>query len=172
MACCDSITDLAQNIFYDLGQPSGQPPSYIQSRLASASYVGQLNNLLGSCYAPISGCLVPELSTDDAGIYSIMYQHNYYTTKLNQTLAGLSPGAISISDGDSKITFVNPVEQAKVYKDMSRQLYEQLLALVYANRQQNSQPSSVNMPLIENGLNGAGDGGVNGEIALRGYYRS
>lgn len=171
---CAYITDLAQQIWNDLGQPSGQPVSYIQSKLVSPPYVGKLNNLISTCYASVTGDVSPPLGEQEQGIYQSMYEMDYYTTKLTQTLAGLSPGVIELRDGDSTIRFTNPVEQAKVYKELQRQLGEQLFWQVSAYRGQASQPSAVDMYTIVNLPGGEGYGGNNTPAAggPHNYYRS
>lgn len=170
MACPLYITELSQQIWNDLWQPSGQPPSYIQSKLVSAPYLGKLNNYLATCYVAVSGSIVPELGETEQAIYALMYQSDYFGTKLLQTLAGLSPGVLELRDGDSALKFVNPVEQAKVYKDMQRQINGELGQQVASYRQQNSQPSSVNYPFIVNGV--LGDSYAGDQSNLHGYYRS
>lgn len=167
---------MAQNIWTDLGQPSGQPPSYIQTKLTSQAYIGRLNNLLTTCYSGVSGDICPSLSPDEQGIYTLMYEMDYYTTKITQVLNGTAPGqqVVQLADGDSRITFVNPVGQAQVFRDLKSQLYNELTMQVAAYRQQRSQPSSVDYPTIVNGVLG-GYGSFNGPIGGGGpynYYRS
>jgi hypothetical protein len=164
---CAYITDLSTQIFLDLGQPSGQPPSYIQSKLVSAPYVGKLNNLISACYVSVTGDISPPLDEAAQGIYSSMYQADYFTTKLNQTLAGLNPGIVELQESDSKIRFTNPVEQAKVYKELQRQLNEQLFWQVSAYRGDASGPGAVDMMTIVNAPNA---GGLN-QGNPRNYYR-
>lgn len=169
MSCPAYITDLATNVWSDLGQPTGQPPPYIQSKLVSQSYVGQLNNLIATCYISVSGDISPPLDNTEQGIYSLLYQYNYYTTALNRTLAGLNPGVVSMSDGDSRIVFVNPVDIARIYRDAKQQVYDNLVTQVYAYRQMASQPKSVDFPFIVNDL------GISSNIsssAPYNYYRS
>lgn len=173
MACSPYLTDLATVIWNDLGQPSGMPVSFIQSQLVSNSYVGRLNNQIATCYTSVSGDISPALGNTEQAIYAMMYEMGYYQTKLAQTLAGLNPGIVSLQDGDSRIVFTNSVEQAKVYKEMQKQLNDQLTMAVSQYRQQESQPSAVDMPLIVNGAWAYGSlGGIAGQIALYGYYRN
>lgn len=167
MSC--SLTDLANSIWFDLGQPSGQPPSYIQSRLVSAPYVGKLNNLLAECYTVVSGDISPTLGEDQQGIYSLLYITDYYTTQLNRTLQGINPGIISLRDGDSQISFSNPVDVSRMYRDARNSAMDELSTQVYAYRQMRSQPAGISMPIIVNDL---GAGYPTSEVALRGYYRS
>lgn len=100
---------------------------------------------------------------------SLAYQYDYYTTQLNRTLAGLNPGVISMSDGDSRIVLVSPVDIARLYRDSRQSAYDELLTQVYAFRQACSQPIAVDFPLIINDL------GVSSNIsssAPYNYYRS
>lgn len=173
MSCSAYLTDMADVIYTDLGSPTGQSVSYIQSKLVSPVYIGRLNNLIATCYTTISGDISPALGTDEQAIYSLLYESEWYTTKLNQTLAGLNPGIISIQDGDSRIVFTNTVEQAKVYKEMQKQTNDQLGLQVASYRQMQSQPSSINYPLIVNAPweGGAGPSYAGQQSSLHGYYR-
>lgn len=169
MSCCDTIANLAQTIFYDLGQPTGQPPTYIQSRLMSAAYIGKLNSLIGACYVPFSGCIEPTPGADEQAVYASLYNYEYYSTQLNRTLQGINPGVVNLRDGDSSITFSNPVEIARMYRDARASAYEEMVTLVGGYRGNAAQPQSVDMSLITNSLGG---GSAGGELASRGYYRS
>jgi len=170
---CAYITNLANAIWNDLGQPSDYPVSYIQSKLVSPSYVGKLNNMIATCYTVVTGDITPPLDENEQAVYQLMYETDFYITKMNQVNAGLNPGVISLTEGDSKIQFINPVEQAKVYKEMQRQLNEQLVFLTSAYRQGEAFPRSINYPTI---LNFWGGGNTNaGPIGLgtpHNYYRS
>lgn len=161
---------LSSGIWDDLSQPTGQPPAYIQAKLVSPAYVGKLNNLISTCYIAITGNIDPDLGEAEQGIYLSMYEMDYFTTKLNQTLAGLNPGIVELREGDSTIRFTNPVEQAKVYKEMQRQLSEQLFWQVSAYRGHAGQPSAVDTPNIANVPGGYGNG--YGQNTPYNYYRS
>jgi len=141
--------------------------------LVSPSYVGKLNNMIATCYRVVTGDITPPLEENEQAVYQLMYEADFYIAKLNQVNAGLNPGVISLTEGDSKIQFINPVEQAKVYKEMQRQLNEQLVFLTSAYRQGEAFPRSVNYPTI---LNFWGGGNTNaGPIGLgtpHNYYRS
>lgn len=173
MACPAYITDLSQQIFYSIGSPSGQSPSFIQSRLVSPSMVGELNNLLTTCYVAESGAISPPLGQTEQAIYSLVYQVGYYGSRLNQTLGGLNPGVVSIADGDSRVVFSSPVDIARLYRDMKTQSWNELMSLVYAYRQNESQPSSADMPTIVSApaLYGASLGNSPAQYPY-GYYRS
>ena len=152
MSCPLYVTALASQIWSDLGQPPDQPVSYIQTKLVSPSYVGQLSNLTSDCLVSVSGVIAPELDEAQQGLYRLMYEKDFYTTKMNQAMAGLAPGngAIELVEGDSRIRLVNPVEMAKVYKEMQRQLMEQLQYAVATYRIDRCLPDSVIFPTIIN----------------------
>ncbi len=151
---CSYLSDLSQQIWDQLGQPSSIAVSYIQSRLVSDAYLGQLNNLTQVCFSGISGYITPPLSPDEQAIYASLYVRDYYTAKLNQTLNGTDLGWTTLREGDSQITRVSAVEQAKVYKDMSRQLNDQLQYLVAAYRTNPIQARSVDYLSFFNGYTG------------------
>lgn len=171
MPCSPYLTDLATTIWNDLYQPSGQPVSYIQTKLVSPPYVGKLNNLISTCYESVTGDISPALGEQEQGIYLSMYEADYYTTKLNQVLAGLNPGVIELRDGDSMIRMTNPIEQAKVYTAQQRALNEQLFWQVSAYRGMAAQPSAVDMYTIVN-LPGQGGGDTPAAGGAHNYYRS
>lgn len=172
MPCSPYLTDLALNIWLDLSQPTGQPPSYIQSKLVSQPYVGQLNNQLATCYTAVSGDISPALGDTEQGIYSLLYQYNYYSTQLNRVLQGLNPGVVSLADGDSRIVFTNPVDIARMYRDAAKEASANLIMQVSAYRQQASQPAAVDMPFVINDLGYGVDGNNQPAGFPRGYYRS
>lgn len=173
MSCPAYITDLAQQIAYSLGSPSGQSVPFIQSRLVSPSMIGELNNLLTTCYVAESGAISPPLGQTEQAIYGLVYQVGFYNTRLNQTLGGLNPGVVTIQDGDSRVSFTSPVDIARIYRDMRKQSWDELMSLVYAYRQNESQPSSTDFVTIANVPGAAGYVG-NGYTPAQypyGYYR-
>lgn len=174
MSCPSYLVALAQQIWNDLAQPADQPVSYIQSKLISPSYIGLLTTLSSDCITIVDAQPSPELTDAQQAIYRLMYERDYYVTKLNQTLAGLAPGngAIEISEGDSRVKFINPVEMAKVYKDLLRQLNEQLNLVVATYRIDKSLPSTVVFPMIWNMVGGYGYSTIPAAGGAHGYYRS
>lgn len=171
MTCPAYITNLANAIWIDIGQPADQPVSYIQSKLLTEQYVGKLSTLTAECYLISGNAIIPRLEPEAQAVYGMMYQSDFYTTKLNQVLAGLNPGVVELQEGDSRIRFTNPVEQAKVYKEMQKQINDQLQLLVASYRQDRALPESVNYPFI---LNIIGGYTYNTPLAggPRSYYRS
>jgi len=147
MPCAD-ITNLAQSIWNDLGQPTDTSTSYIQSKLVSNAFIGKLNNLIFACFSGVSGDITPPLSTDQLGIYASLYEVDYWTTKLNTLLNGNDLSWTTLQDGDSRITRVSAVEQGRLYRDMQKQLMDQLNRQILAYNLGNSAPNSVDYPNI------------------------
>lgn len=172
MSCPAYITNLANAIWNDIGQPSDQPVSYIQTKLIQPYYVGKLSTLTSDCFEVSGSQIVPQLDSQAQAIYGMMYEVDFYTTKLNQLLAGLNPGVVELAEGDSRMRFTNPVEQAKVYKEMQKQLNEQLQLLIGSYRSDKALPDSVNYPFIINVINGYSN--MNSPMAggPHAYYRS
>lgn len=175
MSCCSTILDLADTIWNDLGQPTGQPPAYIATRLVSAPYIGKLNNLLATCYSGVSGCIEPTLGADEQGVYEALYVAQYYTTKLNQTLQGIGGGAaITLADGDSRIVLTSPVDVARMYRDAKKEAVNDLLDQVNYWKSKNTVPYSRDFPTIINSWFGGGGYGYGGSVYNNphNYYRS
>ena len=166
---CASITDLATFIWNDLGQPIDQPVSYIQTKLINNAYLGKLGSLLALSFSGVSGYIAPELTAADKSVYALMYEKDYYTTKLNQTLAGLNPGVISLAEGDSRMVFVSPIDRARMYRDAQKQVNEDLQLLIASHRQNASLPVSVDYITIISNTTSSNGGGAG---FPRGYYRT
>lgn len=115
---------------------------------------------------------MPQLEPKAQAIYGMMYQVDFYTTKLNQLMAGLNPGVVELTEGDSRVRFTNPVEQAKVYKEMQKQLNEQLQLLVGTYRSDLALPDSVNYPFILNIIGGYAGAWSPAAGGPHNYYRS
>ncbi len=147
---CGYVTDIAQFIFGELGSPTDLSVSSIQSRLVSNPYLGTLNNLIVTCFSGVSGQISPEMTPDQQAIYSLLYQRDWYTTKLNQVLQGYGTSFTTLQEGDSRISRSSTADVARVYRDMQKQLNDQLIFLVNSYRQNEGQPSSVLYPMLVN----------------------
>ncbi len=147
---CGYVTDIAQFIWGELGSPTDLSVSSIQSRLVSNPYLGTLNNLIVTCFSGVSGQISPEMTPDQQAIYSLLYQRDWYTTKLNQVLQGYATSFTRLQEGDSSISRSSTADVARVYRDMQKQLNDQLIFLVNSYRQNEGQPSSVLYPMLVN----------------------
>lgn len=158
---CASITDLANSIWDDLGQPTDQPVSYIQSKLVSDAFLGKLNLLTTNCHEVVTGSIVPPLDVNEEAIYAMAYQVDFYTAKANSIANGTDVGWVSLADGDSRIVRASPVDYLRVYRDMQKQLNLELNNMAYNYRMARGMARSVDMLNIDNSWNGtaAYDGG-------------
>jgi hypothetical protein len=131
MSC--NFTDLATSIWHDIGEPTDISISYIQSKLVSTAFIGRLNTLLGVCHTVTDNEVSPDLDEDEQGIYSLMYQVEFYSRKVAQLAAGLDQGVISLADGDSRLVFTSVVDKQRLYRDMYREMLAELnkLATTY-----------------------------------------
>lgn len=150
MSCSAYLTDLSTAIWNDLGQPTDMPVSYIQSKLTSNAFLGKLNNLTTNCHTIVSGDISPVLDINEQSLYSLMYQADFYTTKVNNLMDGNAISFTTIQDGDSRITRVSSVDMARLYRDMQKELNAQLNSLTLAYRQADSLARSVNYLGIDN----------------------
>lgn len=142
---CAYITDLATNIWRDLGEPSDLSVPYIQTKLISPYFLGKLNVALGTAYEIVSGDISPALGTDEQGMYGLMYKIDYYARKINTLLSGYSADAswIELSDGDGRLRRASPTEIAKTITSIKNQLDLQLNGLVGKYRMNNAKSKSV-----------------------------
>lgn len=147
---CAYITDLATNIWKDIGEPTSITVSYIQSKLVSEYFIGKLNVAIASSYAIVNGDIVPALGTTEQAIYGLLYKSDYYSTRISQTLAGYSVSTmwVEMADGDGRVRRASPTEFAKVLKELKGQIDGDLRAMVGAYRMNNSQSRSVDQYTI------------------------
>lgn len=162
MACPAYLTDLAQSIWNDLGQPTDMPVSYILSKLLSNAFLGQLNVLTTNCHIVTSGEIVPPLDINEQALYALMYEADFYTNKLNALANGTDIAFTTIRDGDSQITRASTVDFMRLYRDMQKQINLEVNNLAYNYRQADTLARAVNYLSIDNSWNGSAafDGGM------------
>lgn len=158
---CAYITDTANQIWIDLGSPTDMSVSYIQSKLSSGAFLGRLNVLLGTCYTLVNGDIVPALGLAEQGLYAMLFQVDYYTRKVNQLANGLGGNTVvSLAEDDRRIVFVNTVDKMRLYRDMQKQLMDQLDKDISAYRNDALSPQDVKFYNFLNGFYGCGGGYV------------
>jgi hypothetical protein len=143
MATCALITNLANQIWQDLGQPSDTPVSYIQSVLVGGASLGRFNALTANCYAIVAGDIVPAMGLEEQGIYTLMYEVDFYTRKINALTNGSDIDYVTIVDGDSRITRTSTLDKIRLLRDMQSQLQRQLRILLSSYRQGRSNARTV-----------------------------
>lgn len=110
--------------------------------------LGMLNTLIDAEY-----CLESqELDSEAQAVYKQLYLHQYYVKKTRNAMRGIiacsdssnTDGEItSLSDGESRVTFANKNETAKVIRGMAQDAKETLDQLVNKYNMYNSEPRQV-----------------------------
>lgn len=135
---------MSTSIWKDIGEPTSPNISYIQTKLTSEYMIGQLNNLINSCYQMVSGCFVPELTADETAIYGALYKQQYYQKMAAQTLGAI--GAMNwteVREGDSVVRRVNTNETSKIFAQLAKDIKTDLDNQIDRYKRNRSQPVSV-----------------------------
>ncbi len=130
------------------------PVSYIQSKLISNAFVGQVNNLTALCHVVASGSVVPPFDINEQAIAAVLYQRDFYVNKFNALANGTAIAWTRVRDGDSEVVRTDTANLMRVYRDMEKQLNLQLNNLAYNYRQANGIGRSVDFYSIDNSWNG------------------
>lgn len=80
--------------------------------------VGALNNLLNTSFSGVD----PEIDLEAQSIFQTMYLASFYDKQTRNALRGISTAGgsvLSVAEADSRVTFVNKNEVAKVYKSIA-----------------------------------------------------
>jgi len=110
------------------------------------SNLGLLNTMINTSY-----CLdAPELDSEAQAIYKQLYLYNYYSKKARNALRGIvsnsdtsSNEITAISDGESRVTFMNKNETAKVIRGMANDAKTSIDMLVAQYNMYQSEPRQV-----------------------------
>jgi hypothetical protein len=123
---CAYIFTLSTGLWQEIGEPSSVSVSYISGKLVSDALLGKLGSLTYKCYSGVSGCIEPALDNGEQGIYSALYLSDYYKKQVSSYLgaAGVKR-VLSVSEGDSKLSFSNSTSEAKLVKDLAKDYAEQ-----------------------------------------------
>lgn len=110
------------------------------------SNLGLLNTMINTSYSVES----QELDTEAQAIYKQLYLYNYYSKKARNALRGIigtceqdSNSIASISDGESRVTFTNKNETAKVIRGMANDAKASLDMLVAQYNMYQSEPRQI-----------------------------
>jgi len=108
--------------------------------------LGMLNSLINTSF-----CVeAQELDSEALSVYRQAYLHHYYSKKARNALRGImmasgecSGDVISLNDGDSKVTFANKNESAKVIRGLANYAKSNLDTLVNKYNMYQSEPRQV-----------------------------
>tara|TARA_R110000803_G_scaffold22018_5_gene54961 strand:- start:1692 stop:2144 length:453 start_codon:yes stop_codon:yes gene_type:complete len=108
--------------------------------------LGLLNTMINTSF-----CIdAQELDSEAQAVYKQLYLYNYYSKKARNALRGIigtcetdSNSIASISDGESRVTFTNKNETAKVIRGMAGDAKASLDMLVGQYNMYQSEPRQV-----------------------------
>ncbi len=137
------ITDLADHIFRNLGEPDDVSIPNISFWLEGR--IGELNNLINSTivYNPDTQDFDPELTDEQAVIFGLMYSISYFTRFVRSSLGAAAYDWSEVSEGDTTVRRVSRNEIAKTYQQLRNQLQTELNDLVFFYKQNRSTPYSL-----------------------------
>lgn len=110
--------------------------------------LGMLNTLIDTEYSLES----QELDSEAQAVYKQLYLHQYYVKKTRNAMRGIiacsdssntDGDVLSLSDGESRVTFTNKNETAKVIRGMAQDAKESLDQLVNKYNMYQSEPRQV-----------------------------
>jgi len=180
----NSLTDLVESTYSDLGEMSNYSVEYLSGWYLDNSNIGKLNNLIDSSF---SGCVLKDslgvvtggyitgdLNGEEQGIFKKLFEYEYYNRQTKYALSGMA-GAnandwITIKEGDSSIQRVNKNESVKTLRQLSRDARQDLEFMVMNYLKFNTSPEQVTGDDdIAGGFYGGFDHGYNG---VRSYVAS
>jgi hypothetical protein len=160
---CAYITDLAKSIYEEIGSPSSLSVSFIQSKLVSNSFVGEVNTLTAECHTVINGDIVPALSIDEQAIYKALYLYQYYTAEGPRAMSAFATKnyVTSVREGDSSISFASPQQLLQAYRGLAQDMRKRVESLSDYYKRNESSPKSVDYFTINQNQNTSFNDGRN-----------
>lgn len=160
MSSYTTLSNLATEIWIDIGSPSSISTSSIETKLISSGYLGSLDIILNSShyigydYINSGYCFEADLSSQEQAIYKQKYLMDYYLKRSTEVLL-FSNGQTADSwttmrDGDSTIVRSNPVDISKFFLNSHKDARKLLDDLVTAYKMNASGPLNVDYYTIEN----------------------
>jgi hypothetical protein len=131
--------DIANNIFEELGSPTGCQVSFINSWLINN--IGDLNVKLGTDLS-FTG-LVTGLNTEQAVIHKLLFNHYYYGRQAQMNLGANGYSIMQIREGDSSVRVVTKTELAKEYTALQKQTASEIEKSLKLYRLNVALPSSA-----------------------------
>ncbi len=135
--CGNWLDNLIYQNWEDISQTAGQSLAYTSGYFLAASNLGKLNNSLDTdymvhCLTGVSGnitgyTICPTMCPEVQGIYSYLYQWDFYNTQQKWALSGIGGGGATstvtnIKEWNRSISFGGTkVEVARIFKDLSLQ---------------------------------------------------
>lgn len=125
------IVDMAQEIHFELGQPTDLSIPAIAYWLRNN--IGILNNKLNKdiIVSDITLELEPNLGEAEKAIYKKIYECYFYDLKVRQTLNAInSDTLLEVTDGGGTVRKINRNETSKIYLDAKKTAYNELTMMI------------------------------------------
>ncbi len=134
--CGNWLDNLVLSQWEEVGQSAGQSLAFTSGYFLASNNVGKINNSLDTCYqvvclTGVSGVITgrsicPEMNSAVQGIYSYLYQYDFYNNQARWALSGVGGvgglGIHSIKEWNRSITFGGTrVEIARAFRDLAKE---------------------------------------------------
>ncbi len=115
--CAAQIVQLATTTFQALNSPSSISVAYISGWIIDSGNLGDLNNKLSICsyLTGDSPCIVGEFSSEEAAIYQLCFNTDYYESQSLAILQGGGSFWTTMVEGDTRVTRSDMVNISKQY---------------------------------------------------------
>lgn len=156
MTTDDYLTKFINGVYSDLGEPEDYSQARLWAWFLDNSNLGKLNNWIGTqfesvCYKDSNGvptgiAISPIPTNDQLAVYKLVFTAQYYSDQaisFARSAATKGRDWISLSEGDSHITKVNPNEVAKTFKGLYNDAYASLKDAVKMYLKYNAVPDQV-----------------------------
>lgn len=154
------IVDMAQEIHFELGQPSDLSVPAISYWLRNN--IGILNNRINKDIIIDDNSLelVPNLGEAEKSIYKKIYECYFYDLKIKQTLNAINADSLlEVTDGGGTVRRINRNETSKIYLEAKKQAFSELDMMIHDYNINDVGPLQV-----------AGDDTVAGSYITDKYY--
>jgi hypothetical protein len=125
------IVDMAQEIYFELGQPSDLSVPAISYWLRNN--IGILNNRLNKDIVINDSTLEldPNLGEAEKSIYKKIYECYFYDLKIKQTLNSINNDSLlEVTDGGGTVRRINRNETSKIYLDAKKTALNELTMMI------------------------------------------
>jgi hypothetical protein len=125
------IVDMAQELYFELGQPTDLSVPAISYWLRNN--IGVLNNRLNKDIVIDDSTLelYPNLGEAEKAIYKKIYECYFYDLKIKQTLNSINNDTLlEVTDGGGTVRRINRNETSKIYLEAKKQSFSELEVMV------------------------------------------
>ena len=142
------LNDLAKEIFECEFDNDSDLNSLQSIECWLESNLGILNSLIDTSYCAET----PELDSEAQAIYKQLYLHHYYSKKARSALRGVmacsgasdsSGEVLSLKDGESRVSFMNKNETAKIIRGLANDAKSNIDYLVARYNMYQSEPRQI-----------------------------